>query len=198
MKSDIFNRELSKFENEDVKESTMVLLNMLPDYFYTIPASSSGRNHPIFSLGEGGLVRHVKAAMMILEDMFENKAFCDYDSHTRDLIRMALILHDGLKSGITNSGHTCLDHPVLMSKFVIENQDKLLISRDDANFVARLISTHMGPWNKDREGNEIMPVPETNAELLVHLCDYVVSRRWINATFEGDKLCEGLDRQKVL
>ena len=33
-----------------------------------------------------------------------------------------------------------------------------------------------------------------NAELLVHLCDYVVSRRWINATFEGDKLLDGLDR----
>ena len=64
-----------------------------------------------------------------------------------------------------------------MSNYIIENMDKLSISEEDARFVARLIITHMGPWNKDKQGNVVMPVPETKAELLVHLCDYVVSRK---------------------
>ena len=72
MKKDVFNVELEKFENEDVRKSTEVILEMLPDYFYEIPASLSGKYHPAFSLSKGGLVRHVKVAMRILEEMFRN------------------------------------------------------------------------------------------------------------------------------
>ena len=177
MKKTIFNAELMRFTNNNVRESAETILEILPDYFYEVPASSSGKYHPNFSLGEGGLVRHVKAAMQFLEDMFENEAFGVFDDYTKDLIRMALLLHDGLKSGLEYGGHTCFDHPVIMSNYIIENMDKLSISEEDARFVARLIITHMGPWNKDKQGNVVMPVPETKAELLVHLCDYVVSRK---------------------
>lgn len=171
---------------------------MLPDYFYEIPASSSGKYHPSFSLGEGGLVRHVKVAMRILEEMFRDEAFGKYDDYTKDLIRMALILHYGFKSGMTNSGHTCREHPVIMSKFILDNKDKLSISEEDAKFVSSLIITHMGPWNEDKAGNVIMPVPKTREELLVHLCDYMASRNFLNVYFENNEICDSVDREKVL
>ena len=85
MKKDIFNNELSRFTNDNVRASAETILNMLPDYFYEIPASSTGKYHPSFSLGDGGLVRHVKAAMFFLEDMFDfifpnfgNKLFIEF------------------------------------------------------------------------------------------------------------------------
>jgi len=198
MKKDVFNVELNRIENDNVRISTENILEMLPEYFYEIPASSSGKYHPIFSLGEGGLVRHVKVAMRILEEMFKDEAFGIYDEYMKDLIRMALILHDGFKSGITNSGHTCNEHPIIMSKFIIDNKDKLLISEDDAKFVSSLIITHMGPWNKDKAGNVIMPVPETREELLVHLCDYIASRNFLNVYFENNEISDSVNREKTL
>ena len=198
MGKEAFNVELSRIENENVRVSTETILDMMPEYFYEIPASSSGKHHPIFSLGKGGLVRHVKVAMRILEEMFRDKSFGTYDDYTKDLIRMALMLHDGFKSGLTNSGHTLSEHPVIMSRFILDNKDKLLISEEDAEFVSRLIITHMGPWNTNKSGEIIMPVPKTREELLVHLCDYIASRNFLNVYFENNEICDSVDREKVL
>lgn len=198
MKEEVFNTELNRFNDEDVRESTRIVLSMLPDYFYKIPASSSGKYHPKFALGPHGLVRHVKAAMLILEKMFTNELFGVYDSYTKDLIRMALIIHDGFKSGLTNSGYTCNEHPVLMANFLLNNSDKLLIPKDDVNFVASLVLTHMGPWNTDRKGNVIMPKPSNQPELLVHYCDYIASFPFINIEFDDMEIVSDFDRSKVL
>ena len=198
MKKDVFNVELDRFENEKVRKSTEIVLNMLPDYFYSVPASSTGKYHPDFSLGEGGLVRHIKVAMKILEELFKDESFGIYDSYTKDLIRMALMLHDGLKYGLDYTPHAFKEHPVMMSDFIIDNKDKLLIDSDDAKFVADLIVTHMGPWNKDKDGNVIMPKPITNEELLVHLCDYIASRNFLNVSFDNNEICDSVSRNKRL
>ena len=197
MSKEVFRVELERFENEKVRTSAEILLDKVPDYFYEIPASSSGKYHPAFSLGDGGLVRHVKVAMKVLEEMFRDEVFGTYDSYTRDLMRMALILHDGFKSGLTNSGHTCCEHPILMSNFILENKDLLSISEKDAEFVSDLVLTHMGPWNKDREGNTIMPKPATQEEKLIHLCDYMASRNFLNVSFKENEIADSAERGKV-
>ncbi len=198
MKKEVFEVELSKISSQEVRVSTETVLEMLPDYFYEIPASSSGKYHPQFSLGKGGLVRHVKVAMRILEEIFKDEVFGIYDEYTKDLMRMALMLHDGFKSGINNIGHTCSEHPVIMSDFILNNKDKLLISENDSKFVSDLIRSHMGPWNKDREGNVIMPVPKTREEIIIHLCDYIASRNFLNVTFENNEIVDSVDRGKSL
>jgi hypothetical protein len=196
-RKEVFRTELNNFKDEDVRKSTEIVLDMLPLYFYSVPASSSGKYNPAFSLGEGGLVRHVKVAMRILEEMYRDTAFGEYDDHTKDLIRMALILHDGFKSGLTNTGHTCREHPVIMSDFLIQNRDKLLISTEDTAFVSRLVRSHMGPWNTDKNGKVIMPVPKTREELLVHLCDYMASRNFLNVYFKDNEISDSAERDKV-
>ncbi len=198
MKKDVFKVELDRIKNDKVRYSTEIILEMLPDYFYKIPASSSGKYHPLFSLGEGGLVRHVKVALRILEEMFRDEVFGVYDEYTKDLMRMALMLHDGFKSGINNMGHTCSEHPVIMSDFILNNKENLLISENDSKFVSDLIRSHMGPWNKDKEGNVIMPVPKTNEELLIHLCDYIASRNFLNVSFENNEIVDSVNRDKTL
>lgn len=197
MGKEVFNVELERMKNENVRISAEMILDMIPDYFYEIPASSSGKYHPSFSLGEGGLVRHVKVAMRFLEEMFRDEAFGTYDDYKKDLIRMAVLLHDGFKSGVTNTGHTCSEHPVLMSEFIKKNKDSLLLLDEDVEFVSDLILTHMGPWNTDKSGKEIMPVPKTREELLVHLCDYVASRNFLNVAFEKNEIVDSAKREKV-
>ena len=198
MKKDVFEMELHNFKYENVRISTENVLEMLPDYFYQIPASSSGKYHPSFSLGEGGLVRHVKVAMRILEEIFKDEAFGIYDEYTKDLMRMALILHDGFKSGLEYIGHTCSEHPVIMSDFILTNKSKLLISDRDAKYVSDLVLTHMGPWNKDKEGNVIMPVPKTQEQIIIHLCDYIASRNFLNVCFKDNEIVDSVERNNSL
>ena len=197
MKKDCFNIELEKIKNINIKESTETILNLLPDYFYNMPASTSGKYHPEFSLGNGGLVRHVKVACRICEELFKDEVFSDFDEHKKDLIRMAIILHDGFKSGITYSGHTCSEHPTLMSDYIVENINLLSISLEDVKCVARLISSHMGPWNKDKKGNVILPVPSLDDELFVHLCDYIASRNFLNVAFENNEIIDSVNRENI-
>ena len=171
---------------------------MLPEYFYHVPASTSGKYHPEFALGEAGLVRHTKVALRILEEMFSNSSFCTYDEYTKDLMRMALMLHDGFKLGIGESSHTVREHPLIMGNFVVQNMDKLSISNEDAIKVSNLIKSHMGPWNTDRDGKEILPKPKTHEELIIHLCDYIASRNFLSVSFFNNEIVDSVDTEKRL
>lgn len=186
-KVDYFKKELSYIKESRIKESCMTMISLLPDYFFQIPASSTGKYHPEFTLGEGGLVRHVKAAVMIAKDLLDNPLIGDkYTSCEKDLMLMALILHDGLKSGMTHNRYTQFDHPILIKNYIIDNKDKLSLSDKELEFIGSVISAHMGPWNKDYNGNEVLPVPKTKYENFVHMCDYLASRKYLNIKFDNN------------
>ena len=196
-KSDVFYTELNYIQDDQIRESTKYLLDRLPDYFYIMPASTSGKYHPKFSLGEGGLVRHTKAAVRIAIELFKDDVFNEFDEHHQDLIIMALILHDGLKQGWSEEGHTAIDHPLIISKFIFENVNNLNMKVFDILMVMRLIKSHMGPWNKDKNGNKILPIPNSYDEKFVHLCDYIASRNFLNITFSNNEIVDSVDRGSV-
>ena len=186
-----FDEELKNFKNERIKNSAMTVLNNLPDYFFKVPASSTGKYHPAYALGESGLVRHVQVAMKWLEEIFRSEILGVFDDDTKDLMRMALLLHDGFKSGIDNCGHTVCEHPIIMSNYLLENKYKLSLRNSEVKFVARLILSHMGKYNTNYNKEEIMPKPETINQRIIYLCDLIASREWINVSFEGNKILDG-------
>lgn len=73
MKHKAFLKEIDYIKNEDYKRGVKILLDLLPDYFYEIAASSSGKYHPSYTLGSGGLVRHTKTAVRIAYELLNNK-----------------------------------------------------------------------------------------------------------------------------
>ena len=93
-------------------------MDNLPDYFRHIGASTSGKYHPSYTLGEGGLVRHTKAAVGIAKDLLRAEIYSipveDYD-----VVFSSLIMHDGLKCGMWED-KTAFNHPILMSEFLSE------------------------------------------------------------------------------
>ena len=101
MKHDEFKIELSYIKDDRIRKSCETILDMLPDYFYEIPASSTGKYHPSFSLGKGGLVRHVKVATRIANDLFEDPSFkSKYTRNEKDIMSYHLILGFRLINGI--------------------------------------------------------------------------------------------------
>ena len=81
MKHEVFRKELDYIKDDRIRSSCEIILDMLPDYFYEIPASSTGKYHPDFSLGDGGLVRHVKVAVRIAKELLDNP--CTFASKRR-------------------------------------------------------------------------------------------------------------------
>ena len=198
MGKDVFYTELNRINDENVRYSTEILLDSLPDYFFTMPASTSGNHHPAFALGEGGLVRHTKAAAYFLEEAFRNPLIANYDEYTKDLMRMAILLHDGFKSGLTYSEHTDVRHPLIMADHILNSKIDLTISEGDTLFVSDLVATHMGPWTKDKYGNEVLSKPKTKEQLLIHQCDYWASRKGIDVHFENNEIVDAKGRKLIM
>lgn len=186
-KKDYFKKELGYIKNERIRESCKTMISLLPDYFFLIPASSTGKYHPEFTLGDAGLVRHVKAAVIIAHDLLENPTIGEkYTSDEKDLMIMALLLHDGLKSGLVHNRYTQFDHPTLIKNYIIDNKDKLSLEDNELKLLGKVIESHMGPWNTDYNGNEVLPKPKTKYENFVHMCDYLASRKYLNIKFDNN------------
>ena len=79
-----------------------------------------------------------------------------FKEEEKDLMLLALILHDGLKSGLEKSQYTLIDHPLLMANYIKDNKEKLTLTPGEIDFLANVISSHMGPWTKDYKGNEVL------------------------------------------
>ncbi len=189
MKSKEFSKELSYIKNDNIKKSAEIMLELLPDYFYEVPASSTGKYHPKYTTGDKGLVRHTKAAVRIAFELLNNPSIGDkYSDTEKDIMIMGLLLHDGLKSGLEKSTYTLVDHPILVANYIKDNKDKLMLNDDEVILLTDSIKTHMGPWNKDYRGNEVLEKPKTKHQNFVHMCDYLASRKFLLVDFDDNNI----------
>lgn len=190
-KVEIFKQEINYVFDTRLRENIKIMIELLPDYFFVIPASSTGKYHPSFALGEGGLVRHTKAAVRIAYELLNNNCIGNvFSDLEKDLIIMALIMHDGCKSGLTKSEYTVANHPLIVSKLIIDNHDKLTLSDEELKLLCSMIETHMGEFNKDYRGNAILPLPQNKYQKFVHMCDYLASKKFLDIKFNGNEIVE--------
>lgn len=177
-----FEKEINYLLDDNNKEDIKYLINLLPDYFFTIPASSTGKYHPKFASTKNGLVKHTKVAVRIAYDLFETvNNFTDTE---KDLVIMALIMHDGLKKGDPEEEYTRFDHPLLSSKLILEHQKELKMNIDDVRKLCSLIESHMGKWNTNKYSKVVLPLPTTELQRYVHRCDFLASRNYLNISFD--------------
>ena len=189
MKSTIFNNELELIKNDRLRRSCEVLLNELPDYFYEIPASSTGKYHPKFALGGGGLVRHTKVAVRIAYEIIKTQSIGNvFTDDEKDLILISLMLHDGLKEGFPKEKYTKFDHPILAANFVKDKANLTELTSEEVKLISTNISSHMGEWNKSDYSDVTLPLPKNKYQKMVHMCDLLASRKFINVEFDGNDI----------
>lgn len=189
MKEDRFKRELSYIKNEKYRENAKKLINMLPDYFFEVAASSTGKYHPSFALNNGGLLRHTKVAVKIAQEISNNDSIgYVFTDDEKDLMIISLIMHDGLKHGLKKEKYTRFDHPVLMANYIKENKDKLSLNDEEINFISSNISSHMGQWNTNPYSDVILPLPKNKYQKFVHMCDFLASRKFLDVEFKNDDI----------
>lgn len=163
------------------------MVSRLPDYFFEIPASSSGKYHAENDRKVGGLVHHTKACIFTLIDLHRTNIF-NLSEHEVDLGIIALLAHDGIKNGAEDYGHTVPNHPTLASEFVKELHigENENLTDEERVIVCNAIARHSGQWVTNRQGEKILDEPETNLEKAVHLSDYLASR--IHIEIQLDKV----------
>jgi len=179
-----FQPELDYIKNPKIRYFAERAIKIMPDYFFEIPASSTGKYHPQYSLGYGGLLRHTRAAVRIAIELFRMD-WWKFTEDEMDLILVSLILH-GWKSGIVQQKFSVADHPNIAFS-TIKNSPVLegILPQEQLDFVVNNIKTHMGQWTKDyKTGETVLDRPESKYQKFVHLADYLASRKCLEMKFD--------------
>lgn len=112
-----------------------------------------------------------------------------FTSRERDLLRIAAIMHDSRKSGgqeeYEHSKWTRFEHPLLAAKVVKETDG---LNPPEKDYIAEAIESHMGQWNTDKRSSVTLPKPTNAPAMLVHLADYLASRKDLIVLFDEPTL----------
>ena len=182
---EVFAEELQSIQDLDVKEFVLNCFEEIcPDYFWTIPCSSTGKHHPDISLGEGGLVRHVKLAVWWGETLLQMWPVLPDTAHDETIA--ALLLHDVLKRGDTENDLDTFEthadaiskHGIYMAKRII----RLYPTKDQRlKRIVTAVRDHMGKWTNNfiRTTEDVIRNTKEGhiVCITVHLADYCASRK---------------------
>ena len=190
---EIFDQVIETIENEDIKqfmvEKCMPIIN---PYFWEVPASSSHKYHPSYAITEPlGLAKHTVALVRILNHMFAVESVgSQFTSRERDLLRVAGLMHDTFKSGTQEdyekNKYTKFDHPMIAAK-AVWNLDGL--PEDEKKLLCNAIAAHMGQFNTSSRAPGItLPTPQNKYQIILHLADYLASRKDIEILFDNNNV----------
>lgn len=200
--SELFEKEINYIKSEKLRKVVAEVLDIAPVCIQHIPASSTGKYHPTYSLGEGGLVRHVKAAVGIAHsimdtDIFKEMVLGKYrddrdinPTYRKDCVYAALILHDCFKPDDDENHRTRFDHPLIAAENFKRVAEAHHLGKWQTMLISEAIASHMGQWNTSSYAKGyLLPTPQTRLESFVHMCDYLASRKFLQFNFDEYEKC---------
>ena len=190
-KKELLKEYFDSIQDENVKKFMEQCIETIPEYWYTVPASSTGKYHPNYALGNGGHMRHTIALLRFFNRLVRNTMYgSPFTNREMDLLRVACLMHDSRKSGSDEdfaiSKYTKFDHPILAAN-VVRSIETEYITVEEKELIANAIESHMGQWNVDTYGksNVELPLPTNKYQKIVHLVDYLAAQKGIEVMFDG-------------
>ena len=184
----LYEREINLISNEELRKAVKSYMeDCVPDYFWTDGASSSGKYHPKFSQGEGGLVRHTKAVVMFAEELLRMSSYAYMPEIYKDYVIAACILHDTAKYGVEEYDKAEYKNHARNASEAFFYYCVEVIEYIPHYLLLNAIASHMGQWSTEKEDR-----PLTSVDRCVHMADYMASRAFIDIpaiTDEYNKLC---------
>jgi len=185
---------IDKIMTPELKIFATLLSAYIPEYFFHVAASSTGKYHPVGDLGEGGLVRHTESVCEMLINLTAPESVKNMLAqgtekpvqYIIDCMYVACLFHDSLKSGwqddYEQNKHTKHEHPLYAAGMVSGMRN--FLPDETLDFIAGCIASHMGEWNKNKYSTYVLPKPSTIYQTFVHMADYIASRE--NIVMEHD------------
>lgn len=174
-KAEHFKREIELIQDEELRIVVRDYLNeRVGDWFWEVGASSTGKFHPKFSQGVGGLVRHTKAVVMFVEELLKMSSYAYMEDAYKDYVIAAAIVHDTAKYGLSEKDTTCYKNHAPLAAKLFESWC-LECDYRPSEILIRAIRSHMGQWSTDRNDKPFTPV-----DRCLHMADYMASRSFID------------------
>lgn len=139
-KYSIFLDDLAKIKDASIRTFTELALEAVDDNFYTAPCSSSNKYHPPEDNGVGGVVRHVKKGIVVVEQFARRAMFSQME---KDIALSAFLLHDSCKNGVVWQKDTDYTHGYLASEWLKQFELKDAFAKESLLDAVRY---HMAPW----------------------------------------------------
>lgn len=165
---EIFKDELLTFEDRKsgVYEFTKEVLKFFPEAFWKCRGNEK----------MSGVVAHTKESVMIANTLMElehvRERFHELD---RDMIRSALLLHDGFLYADGKETVRQPDHPYIMSIYIMNRYWEAYLPAFLRTEISGMVEAHSGQWN--RSGNIAWKKPSKDNEYFVHECVYLASKK---------------------
>lgn len=171
-----FEREINLIVNEELRMAVKSYMEeATPDYFWTDGASSSGKFHPQFSQGVGGLVRHTKAVVMFAEELLRMSSYAYMRDEYKDYVIAACIIHDSAKYGIDGFDKAEYKNHARNASKAFAGWCEQVFDFTPHYLLLNAVESHMGQWSTEREDR-----PFTSVDRCVHMADYMASRNFID------------------
>ncbi len=202
--------EEQTWNNEHLKWLACKVIPLhIPEYFWTVPSSITGKYHPIDSLGEGGLVRHtIKVINMGLKLASANPKM-NYDE-----VIIACAFHDITKYGsnakVSDNRNDFFIHPRTAKKYLWDifdmnvfpggNDDdvaeliecELVVCREDYRTLVRswericnAVESHYAIWGKEQG----LPMPTNQLDFIVSHADLIASmKEYIDVEYRDPRI----------
>ena len=181
-----FEREINLIVNEDLRMAVKSYMEeATPDYFWTDGASASGKFHPKFSQGEGGLVRHTKAVVMFAEELLRMSSYAYMREEYKDYVIAACLVHDTKKYGLNEFDKSEYKNHAKNASIAFAEWCETEFGFEPHFLLLNAIESHMGQWSTDKEDR-----PFTSVDRCVHMADYIASRNFIDIPCIGEEYNE--------
>lgn len=162
--------EVELIDDADIREQTIdAIARGVPEYFWHVPATGSGRYHNPFARRKHGLWIHVKMVFAAYERFV--RSFIEMGllaEEEADMGRAAVLLHDMLKYGqdYEDGSSSISNHDKLAGHWLEHNTDL-------PSEIVRAVKCHNGPWYDG-------PMPDYERDpvsTLVHIADMAASTK---------------------
>ena len=185
----LFEKEIGYMGIEDIKNFFKTAITLIPDYFFEVPASSSGQFHSVLECGFGGLVYHTRAVAKVANYLVNLQQYKNKLTEVeKDCVVCAALLHDCIKHDWENkTGFSVHQHPILAAEFV-KTDSRLdgIVNDEIRGIIGDAIASHSGEWTTSKRSKIVLPSPQTLVQELVHTSDYIASRGDIHILFDGE------------
>lgn len=172
--SRFFEREIQMISSIDLQDFVRFFFDeKVGAWFWKSGASSSGKFHPEFTHGEGGLVRHTRAVAVVCQELLRMSGYAYMKEEYKDYAIVACLLHDTRKygKGDEEDKNCYKEHGRLAADAVAAAWLEFFDQGEAPELLLMAIRSHMGQWTENKNDR-----PFTNIDRLVHLADYIASR----------------------
>ena len=170
-----FVKEIMRILYPGLARACLDVMENIPYDFWEIPAFPIGKNHPVYDLNKGGLVRHSIMVANIADILIVSGAFVEDTLLNHAIARVAGLFHDVLKYNISDAEGNYLSANWVMNNMREKVDTKLLIE------ICDVIRCHASGWNLSEYSDEELPIlPSSPMGKLVHTAHFVASSKWVN------------------